>query len=77
MRYNRLHALPNAHWLEKKAMVLDCDHSYAIFTLPHYLLALWGIYNRVMADLLFRCAIEPPRKLLDKRSQGRKNDPHF
>ncbi len=59
-------ALPSARWLEKQqAMLLDCDHYHAIFTLPHYLLALWRHNTRLMADLLFRCAIETLRKLLD------------
>ncbi|MES9857040.1 MAG: transposase, partial [Sedimenticola sp.] len=59
-------ALPSARWLEKQqAMVLDCGHYHAVFTLPHYLLALWSYNNRLMGDLLFRCAIDTLRKLLD------------
>ncbi|MCP4410520.1 MAG: IS91 family transposase, partial [Gammaproteobacteria bacterium] len=59
-------ALPSARWLEKQqAMLLDCDHYHAIFTLPHYLLALWQHNTRLITDLLFRCAIETLRKLLD------------
>lgn len=59
-------ALPTARWLEKQqAMVLDCVHYHAVFTLPHYLLALWSYNNRLMGDLLFSCAIATLRKLLD------------
>ena len=59
-------ALPSARWLEKQqAKILDCPHYHAIFTLPHYLLGLWGSNTRLMADLLFRCAIDTLRKLLD------------
>ncbi len=59
-------ALPSARWLEQQqAMVLDCDHYHGIFTLPHYLLALWTYNNRLMGDLLFSCSIDTLRKLLD------------
>ena len=59
-------ALPSARWLEKQqAKILDCPHYHAVFTLPHYLLALWTCNPRLMADLLFSCAIATLRKLLD------------
>ncbi len=59
-------ALPSARWLEgRQAIVLDCDHYHAIFTLPHYLLALWEYNNRLVGDLLFSCSVDTLRKLLD------------
>lgn len=58
-------SLPTQRWLEKqKARLLDCDHYHAVFTIPHYLIALWWCNQRRMADLLFQCAIETLRELL-------------
>ena len=59
------HALPTQRWLEQqKSRLLDCDHYHAVFTIPHYLIALWARNQRLMADLLFRCAMETLRELL-------------
>lgn len=59
-------ALPTERWLDQQRQrLLECDHYHAVFTLPHYLLALWWANNRVMADLLFQCAVETLRHLLD------------
>jgi hypothetical protein len=65
-------ALPTERWLEnQKEKLLDCAHFHVIFTLPHYLLALWWSNNRSMADLLFRCAVETLTELLaDERYLG-------
>jgi hypothetical protein len=58
-------ALASERWLEKvKAKLLACDHYHAIFTLPHQLNDLWWRNNRLMADLLFRTAIDTLKELL-------------
>jgi hypothetical protein len=58
-------SLPTKRWLEKqKSKLLDSDHYHAIFTIPHYLIALWWCNQRLMADLLFRTATETLRALL-------------
>jgi len=58
-------SLPTERWLEKqKAKLLECDHYHVVFTMPHYLIALWWCNPRRMADLLFQCATETLRELL-------------
>jgi hypothetical protein len=65
-------ALPTERWLEtQKARLLDCDHYHVIFTLPHQLNVLWWCNNRLMANLLFRCAVATLMELLqDKKYLG-------
>jgi hypothetical protein len=59
-------ALPTERWLDQQRhKLLGCDHYHAVFTVPHYLLALWWTNNRLMADLLFRCAVATLRQLLE------------
>lgn len=58
-------SLPTERWLEKqKSRLLDCTHYHAIFTIPHYLIILWWCNQRLMADLLFRCATDTLKELL-------------
>ena len=58
-------ALPTERWLDRQRhKLLGCDHYHAVFTLPHYLIGLWWANNRLMADLLFRCAVATLRELL-------------
>ncbi len=58
-------ALPTERWLEaQQARLLETDHYHVIFTLPHQLNALWWANNRLMAHLLFQCAVETLTELL-------------
>ena len=58
--------LPTERWLDKvNAQLLACDHYHVIFTLPHQLIGLWWLNPRLMADILFACAVATLRELLD------------
>lgn len=58
-------ALPTERWLDsQKARLLTCDHYHVIFTLAHQLNPLWWCNNRLMAHLLFSCAVETLMELL-------------
>lgn len=63
-------ALPTERWLEKvTGQLLDCDHYHVIFTIPHQLIGLWWLNQRLMADILFATATATVRELL--------NDPKY
>jgi len=58
-------SLPTERWLEnQKSKLLDCTHYHAIFTLPHYLIAVWWCNQRLMGVFLFRGSTETIRELL-------------
>ena len=53
-------------WLEREqARLLPVAHHHIVFTLPHQLLDVWRMNRRFMNDLLFTCASQCLRQLLD------------